>query len=121
MDRRVRIIIALMETEFHREILLGEMARLVNLSPSRFHHLFKAETGTPPYQYLKALRMERARELLETTFLSVKQVMASAGLNNKSHFVKDFKKAYGMTPTLYRRALGAGREPENRAVSSDTK
>jgi transcriptional regulator GlxA family with amidase domain len=121
VDRRVRIIIALMETEFHRERLLREMARLVNLSPSRFHQLFKDETGAPPYQYLKALRLGRARELLETTFLSVKQVMASAGLKNKSHFVKDFKKTYGMTPTEYRRALASRHEPENRAVSSDTK
>ena len=121
MDRRVQIIIALMETEFHREILLGEMARSVNLSPSRFHNLFKTETGTPPYQYLKSLRLARARELLETTFLSVKQVMASAGLNNKSHFVKDFKKTYGMTPTQYRRSLSARHAPEKLAVSSDTK
>lgn len=121
VDRRVQIIVALMETEFQREILLSEMARFVNLSPSRLHHLFKSETGTPPNQYLKALRLERARELLETTFLSVKQVMASAGLKNKSHFVKDFKKTYGVTPTGYRRALAAHHAPEHRAVSSDTK
>jgi AraC-like DNA-binding protein len=47
--------------------------------------------------------------------------MASAGFKNKSHFVKDFKKTYGMTPTQYRRALAARHAPESRAVSSDTK
>ena len=105
VERRVQIIIGVMKAQLHREVLPSKLAHLVNLSPSRLQHLFKAETGMSLTQYLKSLRLERARELLETTFLSVKQIMTTAGLTNKSHFVKDFKKAYGMTPTQYRREI----------------
>ena len=105
MDRRVQIIIGVMKANLQQEVLPGKLAHLVNLSPSRLQHLFKAETGMSLTQYLKSLRLERSRELLETTFLSVKQIMTTAGLKNKSHFVKDFKKAYGMSPTQYRREI----------------
>lgn len=105
VDRRVQIIIGVMKANLHHEVLPGKLAQLVNLSSSRVQHLFKAETGMSLTQYLKSLRLERARELLETTFLSVKQIMTTAGLKNKSHFVKDFKKAYGMSPTQYRREI----------------
>ena len=121
MDRRVQITISFMKANLQREVLLSEMARLVNLSPSRLQHLFKAETGTSLTQYLKSLRLERARELLETTFLSVKQVMTTAGLKNKSHFVKDFKKAYGMTPTEYRREITTYLSADNQMIGSQTK
>lgn len=47
--------------------------------------------------------MEKARYLLETSFLSVKEITHSVGLNDESHFVRDFKKAYGEPPTRYRK------------------
>ena len=53
-------------------------------------------------QYLKALRMQTACELLETTDLSIKQIMLGVGIRDESHFVRDFKRKYGMTPTQYR-------------------
>ena len=102
MDRRVQIVIALMEERLHRALSLELMAQSVNLSPSRFRSLFKAETGSSPMQYLKALRMRRARELTEMTLLSMKQIMWEIGVRDKRHFAEDFKKAYGLTPSQYR-------------------
>jgi hypothetical protein len=55
--------------------------------------------------------MERARHLLETSFLSVKEIAHQVGLNDESHFVRDFKKAYGEPPTRYR--LRSRGEPMN--------
>jgi transcriptional regulator GlxA family with amidase domain len=46
--------------------------------------------------------MERARSLLETTFLSLKQIMIEVGLRDKSHFVRDFKITYGLPPARFR-------------------
>jgi AraC-like DNA-binding protein len=79
------------------------MARLVNLSSPRLCYLFKSESGISASRYLKSLRMKEAAVLLSTTFLSVKEIMVRVGLADGSHFVKDFKKIYGMTPTEYRR------------------
>jgi YesN/AraC family two-component response regulator len=105
MDPRVQKVITLMREEFRREPSLSEMAQSVNLSPSRLRYLFRNEVGVPPAQYLRAFRMERAKELLETTFLTVKQIRHSIGVNDHSHFIRDFKKSYGLSPAQYRMSL----------------
>ena len=103
MDNRVRTVIALMETNLHRKLSAAEMARAVGLSAAHFREVFKRETGTPLMRYLRRLRMQHAKKLIETTFLSIKEIAARVGLNNISHFVRDFAKAYGRAPTEHRR------------------
>jgi len=104
MDRRIELVIAKIDTETSYSWDTATLARLVSLSPSRFRHLFKQETGTPPAQHLKDFRLRKAELMLRTTFLSIKEVLTQVGLGSNSHFVHDFKKRYGMTPTAYRRA-----------------
>lgn len=120
MDQRVQIIIALMHHDLRKKLSLDELADSVNLSRSRFQHLFKSETGYSPAQYLKTLRLEHARGLLETSLLSVKQILVSVGIPDKSHFERSFKKTYGLTPTEYRAAhplVEAGEFVRNRQVA----
>ena len=105
MDPRVQTAIALMANDLEHEVPLSELVRVVNLSPSHLQRLFKAELGMTTFRYMKLLRMERARYLLESSFLSVKEIMKTVGINNRSHFVKDFKKLYGQTPTQLRLRL----------------
>lgn len=102
MDPRVQVVSVLMKNGLHRNISLNEFAASVNLSLSRLHHLFKAETGTTPAQYLRALRLEKAKELLTDTLLSIKQIMMSIGIRDRSHFEREFKRMYGLTPSQYR-------------------
>ncbi|HEX8853857.1 MAG TPA: AraC family transcriptional regulator [Pyrinomonadaceae bacterium] len=109
-DPRVRKVIALMRDNYHRELTLGKLAGSVQLSIWHLCHLFKHETGKPPAQYLKSIRMEEARRLLESTVLSVKEVINKVGMSDQSHFVKDFKRAYGDTPTRYRSSRRAEKE-----------
>jgi AraC family transcriptional regulator of arabinose operon len=105
MDRRIELVISKMETDTASPWDSTSLAALVNLSPSRFRHLFKQETGTGPAQYLKDFRLRKAEMMLRTTFLSVKQVLKQVGLSSNTHFVNDFRKLHGMTPTAYRRAF----------------
>ena len=105
MDRRIELIISKFETDTASSWDTATLAALVDLSPSRFRHLFKQETGTSPAQYLKDFRLRKAEHMLRTTFLSVKQVLKQVGLHSNSHFVHDFRKIHGMTPTAYRRAV----------------
>lgn len=102
MDARVQNVVTLMRRDLRAKLTLNDMARTVNLTSFHFCHLFKAETGQSPARYLKALRLERARELLETTFLSVKEIRSLVGLNDESHFARDFRAAYGLTPQQHR-------------------
>jgi AraC family transcriptional regulator len=103
MDQRVRNIINLMRENLQRQLSIKELANSVQLSPSHFRRLFRDQTGEPVTRYLKSLRMERSRRLLETTYLSIKQIAAHVGLTSMSHFVSDFKRAYEVTPTRYAR------------------
>jgi hypothetical protein len=49
--------------------------------------------------------MERAKNLLESSFLSVKEIAYRVGMNDESHFVRDFKATYGSSPSCYRTAF----------------
>ena len=104
-DPRVAWAIAQMHAHSAKELRLEDLAQHVNLSPSRFAHLFTAEVGTSPARYLRRLRFRRARLLLETTYLSVKEVMAHVGFNDASHFSRDFRRIYGVPPRAWRQRL----------------
>jgi AraC family transcriptional regulator of arabinose operon len=103
MDHRIRSAMERIHRRFDRRLAVPELAARVNLSPSRFSHLFRSETGVSPSLYLKRVRLRAARELLETSFLSVKEVMGRVGLNDASHFVRDFKQHHGVRPGHIRR------------------
>jgi len=92
----------MMREDVRGELSLAEFAQSVNLSVWRLCHIFKSDVGMPPMRYLRGLRMERAKDLLESSFLSVKEIAYRVGLNDESHFVRDFKSTYGSSPALYR-------------------
>jgi AraC-like DNA-binding protein len=92
----------MMRDDVRGELSLAELAQSVNLSVWRLCHIFKLDVGMPPIRYLRQLRMERAKDLLESSFLSVKEIAYQVGLNDESHFVRAFKSTYGASPALYR-------------------
>jgi transcriptional regulator GlxA family with amidase domain len=102
MDKRVEKIIEMMRDDVRGELSLTEFAQSVNLSVWRLCHIFKSDVGMPPIKYLRLLRMEKAKGLLESSFLSVKEIAFKVGLNDESHFVRDFKSTYGHSPAIYR-------------------
>ena len=101
-DTRISRVTALMHRAMHRKLLLEELAGASGLSVSRLCHLFKTHVGTGPGQYLKSLRLRRAKELLETSVLSVKEIAVRLGYHDPSRFIEDFRKTYGLPPLRYR-------------------
>jgi AraC-like DNA-binding protein/uncharacterized protein YjbJ (UPF0337 family) len=112
MDRRVIRVIRRINAALQRDVTVAQLAATVNLSSSRFTSLFKNHVGMPPARYLRTLRLERARGLLEQTSLSVREVMAHVGISDPSHFTRDFRRHYGFAPTELRRRLIADEEHE---------
>lgn len=102
MDQRVRRIVLTINENLARESSLDELARSVNLSPSRMYHVFKADMGISIKQYTRMMRMLRAMELLSNSFLSIKEITRMIGAGDESHFVRDFKEGCSLTPTQYR-------------------
>lgn len=103
-----------MREDVSGELSLAEFAQSVNLSIWRLCHIFKSDVGMPPIRYLRQLRMERAKNLLESSFLSVKEIAFQVGLNDESHFVRDFKSAYGFSPAIYRSQFRNGSDDDHK-------
>ena len=102
-DRRLLLVLMLVEDNMRRQLVIRDLATAVNLSSGRLAHLFKNEVGVSPQRYLNNIRMERAKELLESGVLSGKEIAAEVGIPNASRFCRSFKARYGTTPTEYRR------------------
>lgn len=88
-----------------KEISLSDIADNVGINTSYLIRMFKAELEVTPLQYLTALRMERAKELLLDPKLTVKQISDQLGYSDMRSFVRFFKKAEGCTPNEYREKI----------------
>ena len=121
MDPRIAHVIRSMEADIDGRLTVTALAAAVNLSTSRFAALFRAETGVSPARYLRTLRMERARLLLERTFLTVKEVMAFVGVKDPSHFSRDFSRHHGVAPSRLRERSWAPERWRGRGVAAPSR
>ena len=102
MDPRVQDVVSFIRENYRRKLTLREMAATVNLSPWRLGHLFKTHMGTSPERFLTQVRLDKAKHLLDNSFLSVKEVMGEVGISDAGYFSRSFKAAYGVSPAKYR-------------------
>lgn len=102
-DRRLLLVLMLVEDNMRRQLVIRDLATAVNLSSGRLAHLFKSEVGISPQRYLNNIRMEKAKELLENGVLSGKEIASEVGIPNVSRFCRSFKARYGTTPKEYRK------------------
>jgi len=107
-DRRVQVVLMLLEESPKQQWELSDIAQIVNLSPGRLAHLFKSEVGVSIQQYLIQIRLTKAKQQLESTFLSIKEIAASVGFRSVTRFTECFKSAVGTTPAKYRKLSGIG-------------
>lgn len=75
-----------------RDMSIKELACVTHCSPSHLSRTFKATFNCSPYQYLMALRMERAKTLLTSSQLAVVEVGAACGLPNPAHFTASLRR-----------------------------
>jgi len=85
------------------EIMLEELARECGLSRSHFARAFKKTTGKPPHRWLVEQRLERAREMLLKSGLSLGEIADTCGFADQSHFTRAFSASLGVTPSEWRR------------------
>lgn len=90
-----------MHEHYDQTLDVERLASLANMSPSTFHRNFRQMTASSPIQYLKKLRLSRARELLQDQGLKVKQAAAMVGYESPTQFSREFKRYYGLTPQEY--------------------
>ena len=79
-------------------IAISTLAEICCFSESHFMRFFKTHVGMTCTEYINALRLERAWQLLQSGRYSVIDVAFSSGFHNLSYFYRVFKKKYHMTP-----------------------
>lgn len=89
--------------QLHEDLSLADLAELVDLSPYHFARAFKASTGLPPHRYGMMLRVDRAKELLVGTGLSITEIAYACGFASSQHMATVFRRLVGTTPKEYRR------------------
>ena len=108
------------ENKEDQKMSLEELAIEFDLSESRLRALFKSQVGLAPTQYVKKLKMDEAARMLRDSYRRVTDIRTRLRINDYSHFVRDFKKAHGMTPTQYRKFHQRQSESEGRAEGDDS-
>ena len=92
-----------------RDIDVDELVTRCGLSRAQFFRAFRQSTGQTPHRYLVGLRLERARELLETTGLAVAEVTRAVGMGSNAGFARLFQQRFGEQPARYRRGFQAAK------------
>jgi len=110
-DFRIIEAIRLIDLNLEQDFDFTDLAETLNLSVTRLRHLFKEQTGVSFRKYLRQARMQRARQLLETSFISVKETAKRIGIKDTSHFVRDFEKEFGLSPARYRKRYHSAEKP----------
>jgi AraC-like DNA-binding protein len=110
--RRAKLIL---EDQSKGPPVMEEIAAELGLSLSHLQHVFKELSGLSPYQYHLQLKVQRARELLRGSDLSVKQIAKILCFDNAYHFSTLFRKKTGQSPTQWRTYSRGGGLPPRKA------
>lgn len=89
------------EEHLTEDISLNDVAEWINLSPAYVSRIFKEETGETFVEYISRERITRAKQLLQSTNLSIKDVGFKCGFNNMQTFIRTFKRIENCTPSQY--------------------
>jgi AraC family transcriptional regulator len=91
------------EKNLHSNIVARDLSAVAQRSPAHFSRSFKQAFGEPPHAYVIKRRLERACHLMVTTTESLCDIALSVGLSDQAHLCKLFQRAFGQSPSIWRR------------------
>lgn len=100
--QRLHLITDFIHENLSEDIKLSDLSNLIGLSPYYLCRLFKQSLGIPLHQYLIQQRIERAKQLLKHSTLTLTEIANLCGFNSHSHLTRQFKQVVGVPPKLYR-------------------
>jgi transcriptional regulator GlxA family with amidase domain len=101
-------IAELMEANFEEPLSATELAKLAGLSLRQVQRMFQDALGTTPTKYYSRLRLQRARNLLLQSGMSITQIAVACGFQSACHFSKSYRAVYGRPPRSERHQSGFG-------------
>ena len=100
---RLRDVITFISEHYCEKIYVERLSDMVNVSPDYFTKMFKSSIGKTPIEYINALRVNRAMELLYTTKKTMTEIADEIGFCNPNYFHKIFKQYMNQSPLAYRK------------------
>ncbi len=98
----------MMRSHLAEAVPLAELARACKLSPGHFARAFRQATGQPPHRWLMEQRIEKAKQLLVDSTLSLAQIAWTCGFADQSHFTRVFAQLVQSSPGQWRRHWRSG-------------
>lgn len=102
LHREVESVKRYIYGHYGEELSIELLAEQVHLAPSYLSTIFKKETGQNLSKFIKACRMEKAKDLLENTHEKILQISERVGYPNVSYFCQSFREYFGISPQRYR-------------------
>lgn len=101
----IRKAIEFIHKNYEEELTIDLMAETLNINKCYFCSIFKKETGLTFSNFLNKFRIEKSKELLKNTSLSVLDIAISVGFNNQNYYSMVFKKELGISPLQYKKDI----------------
>jgi len=101
-DPRIDVVLEAFGTDPVGPHTVGSLAQLVNMSPSRFAHLFTTQVGMSPMRTLRLIRLQHAARLLQSTSHPIGVVATASGFSTIFDFSRQFRRHHGISPSNYR-------------------
>lgn len=102
-NKKLALVLDLIESDLAEDLSLKVLANAAGLSEYHFLRMFKQSTGYTPHQYVINQRIERARELLKKSEMSITEIAYLLGFSTPAHFTHHFRRKTGFTPSDLRR------------------
>lgn len=99
---KLRRTISYIQAHLEHTLSVATLAAMAQMSPAHFARLFKQATGQTPHQFVTLCRIERAKQLLVETDLSLSEIGTQVGCTDQSHFTALFRRYTATTPRAYR-------------------
>ncbi len=98
---RIDKALKLIHSDYNKKLDVNRLASMVNMSISTFHRTFKDVTSTSPIQYIKKVRLTKAKTLLLEDHSRVNEAAAEVGYESTTQFSREFKRYFGRSPVEY--------------------
>ncbi|HYE85864.1 MAG TPA: helix-turn-helix transcriptional regulator [Vicinamibacterales bacterium] len=100
--RRLSLLMQALGKDLQRPWTVSEMAALLGVSGTQLRRICGQTAGATPRQLLCNMRLQAAAVLLRDPSIRVKEIQARVGIADASHFCRDFRDRFGVSPTEYR-------------------
>jgi two-component system response regulator YesN len=104
-DKTIEMALKYVQENYRNDLTMAEVANHISLNYSYFSILFKEKIGMNFVDYLRMIRIEKAKELLQNSIYKIYEVSEMVGYNNTKHFTTTFRALTGISPKEYREKL----------------